>query len=71
MERYTDVRAKSFRIPSEVVELVFDLEWAVEADSAPDRDRGTERRRHEARDALLRFLAGVTPNPSTSLLIRM
>jgi hypothetical protein len=71
MERYTDARGRSFRVPSEVIELVLELEWAVEADSAPDRNRNTESRRYEARDALLRHLAGETAAAPLPLTMKM
>ena len=71
MERYTDGRGRSFPVPRGVIELVLDLEWAVEADSAPDRNRRTELRRLEARDALIRHLAGETADVALPLLMRM
>jgi hypothetical protein len=71
MERYTDGRGRSFRVPQGVIELVLDLEWAVEADSAQDRDRRTERRRVEARDALIRHLAGESADAPLPLLMKM
>ena len=57
MERYIDGRGTSHRVPRGTIDLVRDLEWAVEADSAVDRNRRTEQRRSDARDALFRFLA--------------
>ena len=71
MERYTDARGRSFRVPSGVIELVLELEWAVEADSAPDRNRRTESRRYEARDALLRALAGEPAEAPMPLTLKM
>ena len=71
MERYTDGRGRSFPVPRGVIELVWDLEWAVEADCAPDRDRRTEQRRAEARDALVRYLAGETSDAALPLVVRM
>jgi hypothetical protein len=71
MERYTDSRGRSFRVPRGLMELVSELEWAVEADSAQDRNSRTERRRYEARDALLRFLAEETPDPVISVRLGM
>ena len=67
MDRYTDERGRSFRVPDGLMELVLDLEWAVEADSACDRNRRTESRRYEARDALVRFLAAVAVEPPPPL----
>jgi hypothetical protein len=58
-------------VPSGVIELVLDLEWAVEADSAPDRNRSTEARRYEARDALLRYLAEEAEEPRIALVMKM
>jgi hypothetical protein len=71
VERYTDGRGRSFPLPTGVMELVLDLEWAVEADCAPDRDRRTELRRAEARDALMRHLAGQRSEVALPLLVRM
>jgi hypothetical protein len=67
MERYTDGHGRTVPVPRGLIELVLDLEWAVEADCAPDRNRRTELRRSEARDALVRFLAGETAEPPISI----
>lgn len=71
MERYMDARGRTFRVPRGMIQLVHDLEWAVEADSAQDRNRRTEQRRTEARDALFRFLARETTEPSLPLIVEM
>ena len=71
MERYTDGHGRTFPVPRGLIELVLDLEWAVEADCAPDRDGRTERRRAEARDALVRSLAGETSEVGFPIAIRM
>lgn len=71
MERYTDSRGRSFPVPRTMMELIHDLEWAVEADCAPDRNRRTESRRAEARDALVRFLATEPVDPPIVLTMRM
>ena len=71
MERYTDGHGRTFPVPRGVIELVLDLEWAVEADCAPDRNRRTELRRAEARDALVRCLAGETSDVGLPLVMKM
>lgn len=68
METHIDIHGRLLPVPKGALELVRELEWAVEADSSPDRDERTRTRRAAARDALLRFIAGPDHGRTVSLV---